>query len=56
MFLYQGYPTEEKLKTLEKMLDPACGTGGFLVETYRHLEKQSKKRVWYCSSPQDSAN
>lgn len=43
MFLYQGYPTEEKLKTLEKMLDPACGTGGFLVETYRHLEKQSKK-------------
>jgi type I restriction enzyme M protein len=24
----------------EKMLDPACGTGGFLVETYSHLEKQ----------------
>lgn len=27
----------------ETVLDPACGTGGFLVETYRHLEKQSKK-------------
>lgn len=26
----------------EKMLDPACGTGGFLVETYLHLEKQCK--------------
>ena len=22
------------------MLDPACGTGGFLVEAYQHLEKQ----------------
>jgi type I restriction enzyme M protein len=26
----------------ETVLDPACGTGGFLVETYRHLEKQCK--------------
>ena len=25
----------------ETVLDPACGTGGFLVETYRHLEKQA---------------
>jgi len=24
----------------ETVLDPACGTGGFLVESYRHLEKQ----------------
>lgn len=24
----------------EAILDPACGTGGFLVETYRHLEAQ----------------
>src|SRR3990170_4298844 len=24
----------------ETVLDPACGTGGFLVETYSHLEKQ----------------
>src|SRR3990170_2842817 len=24
----------------EPALDPACGTGGFLVETYSHLEKQ----------------
>ncbi len=24
----------------EAVLDPACGTGGFLVETYQHLEKQ----------------
>ncbi|MGA2499631.1 MAG: class I SAM-dependent DNA methyltransferase [Tepidisphaeraceae bacterium] len=26
----------------EVLLDPACGTGGFLVETYSHLEKQCK--------------
>ncbi|HCA78434.1 MAG TPA: SAM-dependent methyltransferase [Bacteroidetes bacterium] len=27
----------------EVILDPACGTGGFLVESYSHLEKQCKK-------------
>jgi type I restriction enzyme M protein len=27
----------------ETVLDPACGTGGFLVESYSHLEKQCKK-------------
>jgi type I restriction enzyme M protein len=26
----------------ETLLDPACGTGGFLVETYEHLKKQSQ--------------
>ena len=26
----------------ETVLDPACGTGGFLVEAYNHLEKQVK--------------
>ena len=26
----------------ETVLDPACGTGGFLVETYRHLEQQAE--------------
>lgn len=26
----------------EIVLDPACGTGGFLVEAFRHLEKQCK--------------
>ncbi len=26
----------------ETVLDPACGTGGFLVETFKHLEKQCK--------------
>ncbi len=26
----------------ETVLDPACGTGGFLVETYQHLERQCK--------------
>ena len=26
----------------ETLLDPACDTGGFLVETYQHLEKQCK--------------
>lgn len=27
----------------EAILDPACGTGGFLVEAFNHLEKQCKK-------------
>jgi len=27
----------------ETVLDPACGTGGFLVESYEHLRKQCKK-------------
>jgi type I restriction enzyme M protein len=27
----------------EAVLDPACGTGGFLVEAYKHMEKQCKK-------------
>lgn len=26
----------------ERMLDPACGTGGFLVEAYQHLAKQCR--------------
>src|SRR3989454_6212207 len=26
----------------QTVLDPACGTGGFLVEAYNHLEKQCK--------------
>lgn len=26
----------------ETILDPACGTGGFLVETFEHLKKQEK--------------
>ena len=26
----------------ETVLDPACGTGGFLVETYLHLDKQCR--------------
>ncbi|MCX5905250.1 MAG: N-6 DNA methylase, partial [Proteobacteria bacterium] len=26
----------------ETVLDPACGTGGFLVEAYNHLEKQCR--------------
>ena len=26
----------------ETILDPACGTGGFLVEAFKHLEKQCK--------------
>jgi type I restriction enzyme M protein len=26
----------------EKCLDPACGTGGFLVECYKHLEAQAR--------------
>src|SRR5437879_3765219 len=27
---------------VETILDPACGTGGFLVESFAHLEKQCK--------------
>ena len=27
----------------EVVLDPACGTGGFLVETFEHLKKQCKR-------------
>lgn len=27
----------------ETVLDPACGTGGFLVEAFAHLKKQAKK-------------
>ena len=27
----------------ETVLDPACGTGGFLVEAYQHLQKQCQK-------------
>jgi type I restriction enzyme M protein len=29
-------------KIREKVLDPACGTGGFLAETLEHLRKQEK--------------
>ena len=29
-------------KSGEMVLDPACGTGGFLVEAYSHMEKQCK--------------
>ena len=35
----------------ETVLDPACGTGGFLVETFSHLEKQCKT----VAGPQASA-
>lgn len=31
------------LKLGETVLDPACGTGGFLVESFEHLKKQCKK-------------
>ena len=30
------------LKNRETVLDPACGTGGFLIESYNHFEKQVK--------------
>jgi type I restriction enzyme M protein len=30
------------IKQRETILDPACGTGGFLIESYTHLEKQVK--------------
>src|SRR5258708_32954684 len=28
----------------ETVLDPACGTGGFLVETYTHLQRQEEAK------------
>src|SRR5208283_3603547 len=31
----------------ETVLDPAAGTGGFLVETYEHLQKQAKRAEDY---------
>jgi len=30
------------LKKRETILDPACGTGGFLIESFNHLEKKVK--------------
>ena len=30
------------LKNRETVLDPACGTGGFLIESHNHFEKQVK--------------
>jgi type I restriction enzyme M protein len=31
----------------ETLLDPACGTGGFLVESFEHLRKQCKRAEHY---------
>jgi type I restriction enzyme M protein len=31
----------------EKVLDPACGTGGFLVEAYEYMKKQAKSSEDY---------
>ena len=31
----------------ESLLDPACGTGGFLVESFEHLRKQCKRAEHY---------
>jgi type I restriction enzyme M protein len=33
------------LKNKETILDPACGTAGFLIESFTHLEKQVKKSI-----------
>ncbi len=30
------------LKERETIIDPACGTGGFLIESFKHLEKKVK--------------
>lgn len=35
------------LKKSEKILDPACGTGGFLVEALEYLKKDEKSRIDY---------
>ncbi len=36
----------------DTVLDPACGTGGFLVEAFAHMEKQCKTK---CSSAASSS-
>jgi len=33
------------LKERETILDPACGTGGFLIESFNHLEKKGKRNT-----------
>ncbi|VTR92760.1 sam-dependent methyltransferase : N-6 DNA methylase OS=Nitrobacter winogradskyi (strain Nb-255 / ATCC 25391) GN=Nwi_0269 PE=4 SV=1: HsdM_N: N6_Mtase [Gemmata massiliana] len=38
----------------ETVLDPACGTGGFLVEAFTHLEKQAKKTEDFATLQQRS--
>jgi type I restriction enzyme M protein len=41
----------------ETVLDPACGTGGFLVETYTHIEKQCRtvQDALPCNAPASKA-
>ena len=43
----------------ETILDPACGTGGFLVESFKHLEKQCKtvedRRTFFRSTASSAA-
>ena len=31
----------------ETILDPACGTGGFLTEAFLHLERQAEREIQY---------
>lgn len=38
----------------EVVLDPACGTGGFLVETFEHLKKQCKRAEDFKNLQKDS--
>ena len=40
----------------ETLLDPAAGTGGFLVEAYEHLQKQAKKAEDYRILQRDTLN
>ena len=37
-------PQIKKDGTIEKIFDPAMGTGGFLISSLRHLVKQSKEK------------
>jgi type I restriction enzyme M protein len=39
--------TVTKPRLGEILLDPACGTGGFLVESFEHLRKQCKRAEHY---------
>lgn len=38
----------------ETVLDPACGTGGFLVESFEHLKKQCKTTEDHCRLQRDT--
>ena len=39
--IFKGFPGRFCIK-VERVLDPACGTAGFLISAYRHILVQNK--------------